>query len=127
MRATKRRRPRRRQVVTAPSGVDLDQLASRVRYTGSSEHKRHQSFAGPARRRSDATICDPALEQDALTELLQDAIRQGRVGAPWEGEFPRYAWSWIDDDLYEGRLVNRGLGEYKGYRLLNTEWPKGLP
>lgn len=126
MRATRRRRPRRREVTPTPTGVDLDEIASRARYTGSSEHKRHPSFAGPARRRSDATACDPGLEQTALTELLRDAIRQGRVGAPWEGNYPRYAWSWIANDLYEGRLVNRGLGEYKGYRLLRAEWPRGL-
>lgn len=28
--------------------------------------------------------------------------------------------------VYEARLVNRELGEYKGYPLNETEWPEGL-
>ena len=29
-------------------------------------------------------------------------------------------------EVYEGRLVNRGSGEYKGYLLDRSEWPEGL-
>ena len=28
--------------------------------------------------------------------------------------------------VYEGRLVNWGNGEYKGYPLSDDEWPEGL-
>jgi len=48
------------------------------------------------------------------------------VGEPCEGEYPRYVWYKEGDALYEGRLVNRGRGEYKGYPLEDDEWPRGI-
>jgi hypothetical protein len=50
----------------------------------------------------------------------------GRIGAPWEGDFPRYVWHRRDDVVYEARLVNQEVGEYKGYPLEPGEWPEGL-
>jgi hypothetical protein len=47
----------------------------------------------------------------------------GHVGAPWEGDFPRYVWHREADICYEGRLVNQVSGEYKGYPLESGEWP----
>lgn len=72
-------------------------------------------------------------EARLFTDWLRDAIRRGHVGAPWEPppsasgqlSFPRYVWTVNGDILYEGRLVNSGNGEYKGYRLRPEEWPKG--
>lgn len=29
-------------------------------------------------------------------------------------------------DCFEGRLVNRGNGSYKGYPLEKDEWPEGV-
>jgi len=43
-----------------------------------------------------------------------------------EGGFPRYAWHKEGTIVYETRLVNQGLGQYKGYPLNGTEWPRGL-
>lgn len=47
------------------------------------------------RPRADATKCDPALHGDfaRLTAWLRRAVADGRVGAPWEGDFPRYVWA----------------------------------
>jgi len=103
-------------------------LAKRVKYIGSPEHKESRSFAGWPRPRADATICDPALagNQDELTEWLRAGLRQGTVGAPWEGDFPRYVWHRVGDAVYEGRLVNSGKGEYKGYELTEEETPRGI-
>jgi len=113
--------------VSPPPGADLAQIAGRSSYVGSSEHKSHPSFAGPPKRRADATKCDPALADPAeLTEWLREAIASGRVGAPWEGDFPRYVWHRRGEVCYEGRLVNQGLGQYKGYQLERGEWPEGL-
>lgn len=128
MRAPRRRRPRRRVVIPPPPDTDLEILASRVRYVGSPEHKDAPSFAGWPRPRADATLCDPTLAQHQaqLTEWLREAIRQGHLGAPWEGDFPRYAWYRHHETVYEARLVNRGNGEYKGYPLTRAEWPDGL-
>jgi hypothetical protein len=43
-----------------------------------------------------------------------------------EGGFPRYVWFKQGNAVYEGRLVNRGLGEYKGYPLEPGEEPPTL-
>lgn len=65
-------------------------------------------------------------DQQAITEWLRDAIRRGATGAPWEGAFPRYVWYKNDETVFEGRLVNRRRGEYKGYPLERGEWPDGI-
>ncbi len=128
MRAPKRRRPRQRESVQPPEGVDLRDVALKASYVGSPEHKDRPTFAGHPRPRADASICDPNLSksQADLTERLQESIRRGFVGAPWEGDFPRYAWCVINEDVYEARLVNKGNGEYKGYRLEPEERPSGM-
>jgi hypothetical protein len=127
MQAPRRRRPLRREVVT-PAGIDLNQLAARATYVGSPEHKSTRSFAGHPRPRATATICDPKLadSQVKITDWLRDAIRHGQVSGVWDGEFPKYVWGNVDGQLYEGRLVNREQGQYKGYPLLPVECPKGL-
>jgi hypothetical protein len=95
--------------------VDLAQLAKRVRYVGSVEHKRYPSFAGKPRPRADATLCDPSLTDPVLlTKWLADGVRAGQIGAPWEGEFPRYVWVRPGKSWYEARLTNAVLGQYKG-------------
>lgn len=100
-------------------------VAQDARYVGSPEHKDTPSFAGRPRPRADASLCDPrwAGKQEELTALLRRAIEAGQVGGPVEGRFPRYVWCRLEEDVYEARLVNRGLGEYKAYRLLPDEWP----
>ena len=61
-----------------------------------------------------------------ITEWLRDAIRRGATGTPWEGTFPRYVWYKHEETVFEGRLVNRVTGEYKGYPLERDEWPDGI-
>ena len=131
MRSPKRRRPLPRRLCEAPpEEVDLSALAEAARYVGSPEHKTYPSVAGPPRPRADASKCDKALDgkEEDPTAWLQQAIRKGMVGFPWEGRFPRYVWyhDYDGDVVYEARLVNRGNGEYKGYPLLREEWPKGI-
>jgi hypothetical protein len=43
-----------------------------------------------------------------------------------ECERPRYAWPRLDNVIYEARLVNQELGQYKGYPLDPDEWPEKL-
>ncbi len=127
MRTPKRRRPRRRAFAAAPAGVDLSELAGRVSYVGSAEHKSFPSFAGRPQLRADASKCSPDLADPAeLTRWLQEALSSGHVGDPWEGDFPRYVWCRREADTYEARLVNREQGHYKGYPLSFDEWPEGL-
>ncbi|MEV6985216.1 hypothetical protein AB0M95_28690 [Sphaerisporangium sp. NPDC051017] len=105
----------------------LEELALRVSYVGSGEHKSYPSFAGRPKLRADAGKCDPKFGDPAeITEWLRSTIACGNVGAPWEGEFPRYAWHRLDNVIYEARLVNQELGQYKGYPLDRDEWPEGL-
>ena len=126
MRAPKRKRRRIRTIHVEP-GVDLDKLAERVRYEGSAEHKDYHSFAGSPRLRSDATPCPPEVKDPKMVcAWLRSAIRRGATGELWEGDFPRYIWYKRGNVVYEGRLVNRGLGSYKGYELEQDEWPENI-
>ncbi len=127
MRSPRRHRPQRRRCAGAPEGVDLAVVAHGASYVGSCEHKTVPWFAGSPKPRADASKCDPQLaDADALTGWLQDAIRAGRVSELWEGDFPRYAWHRHEEVVYEARLTNSGLGQYKGYPLEAGEEPEGL-
>lgn len=114
MRTPQRKRPRIRIVMQTPENVSLRDIASKVRYAGSPEHKDTPSFAGQPRPRADASICSRSFadKQGNLTKRLRQAIRDGDIGEPWEGAFPRYVWAIIDGQCYEARLVNREKGEY---------------
>jgi hypothetical protein len=128
VRAPKRKRPQPRIIHPPPAGVDVAGLALRVLYVGSPEHKTGASFAGAPRPRGDATKCDAALN-DRLVEIqqwLEHAFSVQCFGGPWDGDFPRYAWCKIGNIVYEARLVNRGLGQYKGWQLEPDEWPDGI-
>ncbi len=126
MRATRRRRPRRREI-SVPPRADLNALACQAAYSGSPEHKDIPSFAGPPRLRADASCCPRKIsDQETIQEWLRTAIRRGATGAPWEGGFPRYVSYKDGGTVFEGRLVNRGNGSYKGYPLEEDEWPEGI-
>ena len=126
MRATRRRRPRKRRICVPP-GTDLDVLADRVTYVGSPEHKDVPSFAGQPRLRGDASCCPREIaDREMVSGWLRSSIRRGATGAPWEGGFPRYVWYQSGSTVFEGRLVNREAGSYKGYPLGEDEWPDGI-
>lgn len=119
-------RPRRQRIAAWPAGAPgPDDVAARARYTGSAEHKGHPSDLGPPALRSDATPCEPARTRNVErnTEALREGIRRGCVGAEFEGDFPRFVWTWIEGALYQARLTNRELGTYKGWRIEPIEHP----
>ena len=128
MRAPRRRRPRKRRIEAVPQLLDLEDLARRAGYVGSPEHKDVPSYAGQPHLRADASCCprDIARDQRLAEDWLRTAIARGAVGAPWEGAFPRYVWYQHGGVVFEGRLVNRELGKYKGYPLEADEWPLGI-
>ena len=66
------------------------------------------------------------MDREQLSGWLRTAFRLGAVGPPWEGRFPRYVWYKHEGVVFEGRLVNRALGTYKGYPLGKDEWPAGI-
>ena len=108
-----------------PDGIDLSAVAEHADYVGSPEHKDVPSFAGAARPRADASLCDRSLfkELDLINSWLREGIRRGAVSEYWEGEFPRHVWYKDGGTVYEARLVNREQGLYKGYPLEEAEWP----
>ena len=55
--------------------------------------------------------------------VFGEAIQRECVGSVFEGDFPKYAWGWLDGQLYEARLTNRSQGFYKGYPLEELEKP----
>ena len=116
-----------RRRICVPMGTDLAMLASRVDYVGSPEHKDFPSFAGGPCPRADASCCPRDIrDQNVVREWLRSAIRRGAVGEQWETGFPRYVWFKHQNVVFEGRLVNRKQGTYKGYPLLREEWPAGI-
>lgn len=127
MRSPKRKRSLRRVMIKDVDRERLLELSRRVTYVGSPEHKDVVSFAGQPRMRADASICDRkfARDLDRVKGWLAEAMLNGRIGEPWEGDFPRYVWYQDGDVVYEGRLVNREQGQYKGYPLVEDEWPMG--
>lgn len=133
MRSIRRKRqPLVRKIAPPPEGVDLREVAARARYIGSPEHKMTPSPAGLPKPRSDASLCDSALSTrfPDITRWLRSAISNGQTGPLWEGDFPRYVWYKEADVVCEARLtnkvLNKVLGEYKGYPLEHFEWPTGL-
>jgi hypothetical protein len=114
--------------IADPGGRDLEAPASEARYVGSPEHKDVPSFAGQPKHRADASICDRSLaaDRERAQGWLEKAIRRGAVSEHWEGRFPRYVWYKEGETVYEGRLVNRDQGWYKGYPLTAEESPPGI-
>lgn len=110
-----------------PPNTDLTELAERVRYEGSPEHTDFPKFGMQPRLRADASCCPRTIrELNQVNRMLRTAIRKGAISAQWDGGFPRYVWHKQDDTVFEARLVNRGLGSYKGYPLGSKEWPSGI-
>lgn len=126
MRTPARRRPRKDTRYRPGHQTELAELAEKVTYIPSPEHKNYLTSAGPGRLRSDATACPRGLDPDQVLRWLREAIGNGNVSAAFEGDFPRYAWARVDGACYEARLSNSGLGEYKGYPILDQEAPGWL-
>ena len=118
------KRRKRHAIGSWTSGEITDRVARAARYVGSAEHKAYPSSAGPPALRSDATPCDPKLSFDNIRTALVEGIRRGCISAVMEQGFPKYVWGWIDGDLYEARHINGPAGTYKGYRLLESEYPR---
>lgn len=119
-------RRKRHKIGAWPQDADSpEDLARRVTYVGSQEHKDHPSLVGPPRLRSDATPCEVEMTLDVSgnTEALREGIRRRCVSQMFEGGYPMYVWTWINGVLYEARHINGPQGAYKGYRLEEVERP----
>ncbi len=126
MRAPKRRHPRKDQRLVSGPDIDFGALSKRVSYVISAEHKDYLTTAGPGRLRSDASACPRGLDFDEVETWLKKAVARGDVSADTGGEFPRYIWTRVEGRVYEARLSNAGLGQYKGYPIHDFEVPGWL-
>lgn len=126
MRAPRRKRPRKDDRFAPGPATDLDALAGKVSYIVSTEHKDYMTSAGPGNLRRDASACPRGLDFEEVLGWLRAAVREGAVSASLEGDFPRYAWKRIGTQVYEARLSNAGLGQYKGYPIEDQEAPGWL-
>jgi len=134
MRSQRHKRPRHRVIVPwpddRPDSAELvalrNAVAAQALYVGSAEHKSYPSPVGHPALRSDASRCDPRLgyDVDLFTEILREGIRRGCVGAVFEGQFPKYVWGWLEDQLFEARHINGPQGTYKAYLLEEVEYPQ---
>ena len=128
MRRPRMQRPKANRIGKPPAHVSLDEVARRVRYVGSVEHKATASAAGLPRPRPSASICPLELDSDLgqPTMWLRAGIRAGWVSGRWEQGFPRYVWYKGPDagTVYVARLTNAGSGLYKGWPLNPSEWPE---
>jgi len=119
-------RKRRRKIGPWPNSEQSpEDLADKVTYVGSPEHKSHPSLAGPPALRSDASKCEPAMTNDVArnTDALREGIRRRCTSEVFEDGFPKYVWTWLDRYLYEARHIRGPAGTYKGYRLEHAERP----
>lgn len=104
-----------------------EEVACKVQYIGSAEHKSYPSKAGSPAFRSDASRCDPRYKdkEEDITEALKKAIRNRAVCSTFEDGFPKYVWGFLDEDLYEVRHINGPVGTYKAYKLEDRiDWPE---
>lgn len=125
MRSPGRKRPRRSDRLVPTPEHDLEKMAQEASYIVSTEHKTHLTGAGPGRLRSDASKCPKELGLEQVTDWLKVAIRKGDVSAATD-LFPEYVWIRIEGQVFEARLSNSVLGQYKGYPILDNEAPRWL-
>jgi hypothetical protein len=110
--------------VKPPTAV-LGELAAKVTYVGSPEHKTGPSFAGRLAPRATASICPPELanQREVVESWLKDAILAGTFSEEFTGSFPRYVWHKLNGRFYEARLTNKANGAYKGYPIEEEQIP----
>lgn len=105
----------------------LEDWASRLRYTGNPEHKRNPGDYGltpPADPRPDKTLCDRVgiFRRADAAALLRAGIRRGLVSVQRRGGWPQNVWSVLNHrDVVEAQLENAERGEYHGYPLTDRD------
>jgi hypothetical protein len=72
------------------------------------------------------SACPRGLDFAKVENWLKEAVSEGAVSAVLDSEFPRYVWKRAEGRVYEARLSNAGLGQYKGYPIEDHEAPDWL-
>ena len=118
---------KRRIVNPVPAEDVLNDLAGRVRYTGSPYHKRNPGDFGltpPAQPRPDKTLCDQAgLHKKAeAQQWLEEGVRRGMISAAVGDGFPKHIWAVTEKGVVlEANYNNEGPGHYHGYPLFEPD------
>jgi hypothetical protein len=112
----------KRRIIAANSIANgaLECLATRLKYVGSANHKRHPGdygFHPPSNPRPWKSVCDarrPLLLAEAK-ELLAAGVLKGMISSPDADGVPKYVWSVDAEGVpYESKIGNGG---YHGYPL----------
>jgi len=120
-------RPDRRVApVGSVSRADIQVLADRLRYAGTSIHKLHPGdygFVPPVNPRPSKSPCDdvrPVLRAEAAALFLQ-GLRAGMVSRPGPDGNPKYVWA-VDaaGEVYEAKTKPPDTS-YHGYRIGEDE------
>jgi hypothetical protein len=111
-----------------PGKPPPESIAQRAQYVASGEHKDYPSPDGlwTVVAKVDKAKCArfARTEWHRLQEVLREAISAPCVHVEFRGDFPARAWAFINGDLHEARLSNRGNGEYHGFPLeYQEQWP----
>jgi hypothetical protein len=103
-----------------------EELAQRVTYVGSGEHKTRPvdaSYDFSPALRSDASRCDPSVTREQAEQALREAIRRQCVSSSFVGPFPQYVWGWFNGQPHVARLTNPERGAYKAWPISRSELP----
>lgn len=99
----------------------LKRYANRVKYTGSSLHKRNAAdygFHPPANPRPDKSLCDGGriVKRAEAKALFREGIRRGMISGRLTREFPKHVWA-VDPDGRVYEAIHGRDGDYHGYEL----------
>ena len=132
----KARRPKQIRQPPKLSASERRKLAARAKYVGSPEHKVKRWWGGlPASRqrkggeigrpgKQTTTICPLVSDEDRkmATEWIQGAIRTGQYEfCQGDQDFPKKVWYRTDGQVWQGLVVNKAAGEYKGWPISEEE------
>ena len=111
-----------------------------VTYKGSPYHKRHASPWGPPQLASDKSACPDEFAPQTVAELLPAAIDEsiatGLCSQLRDSDWPRYAWGrtlfptragGTVELVWEARVENRGVPEYKAYPVTKDRHAVHMP
>ena len=117
----------KRRIQKSCNPDELDQLAKRVRYSGSPYHKKNPGdfcLTHPAQPRPDKTLCDPVgifTKLEAL-QLLRAGVRRGLISEQTRGGFPNKIWAVTKDCIpLEAQHGGPAPGYYHGYPMPSTD------
>jgi hypothetical protein len=102
------------------------EVAARVRYAGSPDHKRAPGDFGltpPASPRRGASLCDGVVDRKADAQrLLCEGAKNGLVSEQKRNGWPQNIWSVTDAGFpLEAQLENQEAGTYHGYPMPMTD------